>query len=160
MKKTVLFLLAPMFFVMFAGCQRYYTQKNLVSSHSSINLIPKDYDIVDKISVVITINYIKEKIGFGNQVVNLNVDESFVEEELLKKAWSIGADEIVNVRVYQKILNDEVGNLDYVNEYHGTALAIKYKDSSTAEAKLAETQHQNENAPKARARRSQRTQQN
>ena len=52
MKKTVLFLLAPMFFVMVFGCSiKTYSYKSLVGSHTNISLIPKDYDIVDRISV-------------------------------------------------------------------------------------------------------------
>lgn len=159
MKKTVLFLLAPIFLLLSSCSVRSYIQKGLVSSRSSITLSAKDYYIVDKISIVLSTAEIANKVGLLNWDDQLIIDESYIEEELLKKAWELGADEIVNVRIWHNLLSDTMNGI-LSNEYHGTALAIKYKDAAPEAAKPAETQPQSENAPKARARRSQRTQQN
>ena len=67
-------------------------------------------------------------------------DKSIVADELLKKAHAIGADDIVNIRVYRKDVrikepNDNnifTRNVDpreyekHTYEYHASALAIKY----------------------------------
>lgn len=64
-----------------------------------------------------------------------NVDRSIVADELLKKAQTIGADDIVNVRVYRKDTRDvstvvkegiENKTIKHKYEYHGSAMAIKY----------------------------------
>lgn len=71
-----------------------------------------------------------------------SVDRSIVADELLKKAQAIGADDIVNIRVYRKdirIKEERGGNLydrfkgkdpreyeKHTYEYHASAMAIKY----------------------------------
>lgn len=109
----------------------------------------KDFYIVGRVFA-----QINPKEVLGNPKY-FHAEPGMLWEALLEKATEIGADDIFNARGFlQKETTSINGVPTTVNVYHGTALAIKYKDA------LPEPQPQNENAPKARARRSQRTQQN
>lgn len=73
---------------------------------------------------------------------NSDYDKSIVADELLKKAHALGADDIVNIRIYRKdirIKEEQGGNISdrfkgkdpreyekHTYEYHASAMAIKY----------------------------------
>lgn len=108
--------------------EKFVDIRGLTGGYGLIQGMPvKNYETKGLVFVTINIDSSYPTIS--------NVDRSIVADELLKKAQEIGADDIVNVRVYRKDIRDistvvtdgiENKTIKHKYEYHGSATAIKY----------------------------------
>ena len=128
-KTKILYIFVPVIISIFCACVTapatktpYEKNKSLTGSYSEAYLMPKDYDVKELIFVTIS--------------SKTALDQAIIEEALLKRAKEVGADDIINVRIrlqekgnHHKFSEFSDLNFDVPEkfEYHGNALAIKYK---------------------------------
>ena len=130
MKKLALFLLIPIIATLSSCSFIYQTAEQ--GNYSDAKLIVKDYDVVELIFVDVNLPPETFSTGIIGHIFSIKptIDKSIIEDALLKKAKDVGADDIINVRSYiTKKGYSFLGLRPSSVEYHGSALAIKYKDS-------------------------------
>ena len=145
-KTKFLYVFAPVMISIFCSCvppqktqpektpavnyQKSQYEKNdlIVGSFSQIKPMEiKDFDIKELIFVTISSKGL--------------ISNAVVEEALLKRAKEIGADDIINIRIFKQEKGTSTKAVGYYGspvmttdsvEYHGSALAIKYRNSGTS----------------------------
>ena len=135
-KTKFLYVFAPIMISMFCACVTpqqtkktpYEKNERIVGSFDKISPnLSRDFDIKELIFVTVSSKGL--------------LDQSVVEDALLRKAKEIGGDDIINVRIskHEKGIHTAMEEWPYTAyditenvEYHGSALVIKYRNPAPA----------------------------
>ena len=131
MKKVSFLLLVLLTVLTLTSCKTVNLETNRVGWSNYSDLVVKDYDVVGIVTVEST-----ETITNGPLMLTSSVTGSRVTyNDLMKKAQTLNADDIINVRIdvkqdYTKTVIDFFTGSKVTYTYIGTAAAIRYKDAN------------------------------